>query len=199
MTGQQNKRCLTDHTSSSSLLNYVPSVPNVPTCLRAKFSYVPTCHDMLRANVLTCLRAKFSYVPTCHDMLRANVPTCLRAKFPYVPTCHDMLHANVPTCLRAKFPYVPTCHDMSRANVPTCLRAKFSYVPTCHDMLRANVPTCQILFRALLLSHIGFLTSLHSIVPMSQHVTLRYSSKNNFWLRQSPITEDDLNISFYLL
>ena len=68
-----------------SLLNYVPSVPNVPTCLRAKFSYVPTCHDMLRANVPTCLRAKFPYVPTCHDMLRANVPTCqisLRANVP---------------------------------------------------------------------------------------------------------------------
>ena len=141
--------------------------------------------------VLTCLRAKFSYVPTCHDMLRANVPNFL--------TCQRAMTCYVPTCLRAKFPYVPTCHDMSRANVPTCLRAKFSYVPTCHDMFRANVPTCQILFRALLLSHIGFLTSLHSIVPMSQHVTLRYSSKNNFWLRQSPITEDDLNISFYLL
>ena len=124
------------------------------------------------------------------------VPTCQRAN---VPTCQISLRANLPwhvTCQRAN---VPTCHDMSRANVPTCLRAKFSYVPTCHDMLRANVPTCQILFRALLLAHIGFLTSLHSIVPMSQHVTLRYSSKNNFWLRQSPITEDDLNISFYLL
>ena len=66
--------------------------------------------------------------------------------------------------------------------------------------------TSQILFRALLLSHVGFLTSLHSIVSMCQHVTLRYASENNFWLRQSnvnvgminminhPITEDDLSI-----
>ena len=55
-----------------SLLNYVPSVPNVPnflTCQRAMTCYVPTC-----------LRAKFPYVPICHDMLRANVPTCLCAR-----------------------------------------------------------------------------------------------------------------------
>ena len=80
----------------------------VHTCLRAKFSYVPACHHMLRANVLTCLRAKFSYVPTCHHMLRANVPTCLRAKFLYVPTCHSMLRANMhSSCLPC-------------ANLPTC-------------------------------------------------------------------------------
>ena len=105
---------------------------NVPTCLRAKFSYVPTCHDMLRANVPTCLRA-----------MRCYVPTCLRAKFSYVPTCHNMLRANVPTCLRAKFPYVPTCHDMLRANVPNffaCQRAIACYVPTC---LWPNFLTCQ--------------------------------------------------------
>ena len=58
----------------------------VPTCLRAKFSYVPTCHDMLRANVPTCFRAKFLYVPTCHCMLRANMhSSCLPC-------------ANLPTC-----------------------------------------------------------------------------------------------------
>ena len=53
--------------------------------IKSLLNYVPTCHNMLRANVPTCLRAKFSYVPTCHDMLRANVPTCqifLRANVP---------------------------------------------------------------------------------------------------------------------
>ena len=81
----------------SSLLNYVPNVP-----------YVPTCQDVLRANVPTCLRA---YVPnflTCQRAITCYVPTCQRAKFLYVPTCHSMLRANMhSSCLPC-------------ANLPTC-------------------------------------------------------------------------------
>ena len=135
----------------TSLLNYVPNVPNVPTC-----------HDLLRANVPTCLRAKFSYVPTCHDMLRAIVPTCLRAKFFYVPTCHDMLRANVPTCLRAKFFYVPTCHDMWRANVPTCLRAYVSNFLTCQRAVTCHVPTC-------LRAKLFYVPTWHCMLPANMH------------------------------
>ena len=97
-----------------SLLNYVA------TRLRATYSYVPTCHAMLRANVLTCQIFLLAHVPNvhkCHGMRRANVPTCL--------TCLRVMQCYVPTCLHAKFSYVPTCHGMLRAHMQ-------SYVMFCH-------------------------------------------------------------------
>ena len=108
---------------------------------RAKLSYVPTCHDMLRANVpnfLMCQRAMTCSVPTCQRACVPNFLTCQRAMTCYMPTCQRAYVPNFLTYQRAMTCYVPTCQH---ARVP-----KFPYVPMCHCMLHANVPTCQILF-----------------------------------------------------
>ena len=96
-----------------SLLNGVPYVPYVPSCLRCWCALVPSCP-----------RAQIFGVPSCHRCWRALVPSCPRAQIFGVPSCLPCWRALVPSCPRAQTFSVPSCLRCWRALAP-----KFSACP----------------------------------------------------------------------
>ena len=80
-----------------SLLNRVPYVPYVPSCL-------------------ACPRALMPCVPTCTRALRAQVPTCPRALVPCMPSC-----LACPRTLRVQ---VPSFHTFSWPKWFACIENK---------------------------------------------------------------------------
>ena len=65
-----------------SLLNRVPYVPYVPSCLACPRTLVPTSLAYPHAHVPSCLACPCALVPSC-----LACPCALRAHVPCVPTC----------------------------------------------------------------------------------------------------------------
>ena len=96
----------------ASLLNGVPYVPYVPSCLRCWRALVPSCPRAQIFGVPSCHRCWRALVPACPNFRRALVPSMLACPRALGPSCPNFWRALVPSmlaCPRARVPIFSAC------------------------------------------------------------------------------------------